>query len=450
MLAECGLVSSTQLTALLTSIAELEASEFRVLENRDAPRGLFLLYEDFLIEELGPETGGVLQTARSRNDLNATVLRLRLRETYSALAREALRLQATLINRAERFAEVTMPVYTHFQAALPVTYGHYLAGVALALERDIEGLFTASVGIDDCPLGAGAAGGTSLPIRPARTAELLGFETAVGNSIDSVASRDFVLRLLAASTILGVTLSRLATDLLIWTTAEFGFINLPDELVGSSSMMPQKRNAYLLEHVQGRSAAVLGAFVASTTAMHAKPFTNSIAVGTEAMNPIWDALRGVRESATLVRLVAMGAKPDEAAMLRRAAEGFTSATELANRLVVERGMSFRSAHREVGSLIKKAVESSHESLEDSAARWNESNDEQVSLAGLDPSSVSRASEYGGGPGPEALKECVRQLRCGWSRKAMQLKQKKEQWARADLNLRTLADQLSITRTAAHE
>ena len=242
MLAERGIVGRECVGALLEEIENLRANNFAPLRERAAPRGLFLLYENYLIEKLGAQTGGVLQTARSRNDLNSTSLRLRLRRPFHGLLREALRMQAVLLRSAARFAGVVMPAYTHYQAAVPITYGHYLAGVATAFGRDIAAFSRAGEGLGQCPLGACAVGGTSLPFDEARTASLLGFVEPVLSSIDAVASRDFVLRLLASATIMGVTLSRLATDLLLWTTAEFGFIRMPDHLVGSSSIMPQKRN----------------------------------------------------------------------------------------------------------------------------------------------------------------------------------------------------------------
>src|SRR6185369_13149244 len=164
------------------------------------------------------------------------------------------------------YADVTMPVYTHYQAAVPITYGHYLTGVGFALSRDIAGLMSVIADLNACPLGAGAVSGTSLPIDPARTAGLLGFDQPVPHSIDAVASRDVILRLLSAAAILGVSLSRVASDLLLWTSVEFGFLTVPDTLAGSSSMMPQKRNVYMLEHVEGRSAAALGAFVHAAAA----------------------------------------------------------------------------------------------------------------------------------------------------------------------------------------
>jgi argininosuccinate lyase len=208
MLAECGIVDHARVARLLKEIEKLRLSDFQPLYGRSAPRGLFLLYEDYLIEKLGARTGGILQTARSRNDLNATILRLRLRLPYLHLLDEVLRAQAVLLRRSQKFADVVMPAYTHYQTAVPVTYGHYLAGVAQALGRDIEALFGAGSGLHQCPLGAGAVGGTSLTINAARTAVLLGFDDPIANSIDAVASRDLILRLLAAQAILGVTLSR--------------------------------------------------------------------------------------------------------------------------------------------------------------------------------------------------------------------------------------------------
>lgn len=426
MLCECKIISEAAACRLLCEIGELEANKFAPLADVNAPRGLYLAYEDFLMKKLGEEIGGVLHTARSRNDLNATTLRLRLRDRYLYLLREALKLQALLIRRARLYGGIVMPAYTHYQAAVPISYGHYLAGIATALERDIKGVMAALAGLDDCPLGAGSVGGTSLPINPQRTAMLLGFGYAVSNSVDAVASRDLILRILAAGAVLGVTLSRLASDLLLWTTTEFGFLSLPDQLIGSSSMMPQKRNPYLLEHVQGRSAMSLGAFVSSATAMHAKPFTNSISVGTEAVTPVWNALQSLTEALILVRLVVAGAEPQPAAMLQRATDGYTPATEFANRLVTETNMPFRGAHHLVGSLINDAIQH-EEPLQHRVARWREENDISLSLDGLDPEAITKATIYGGGPGPASLVSCLEKRRAEWRNFMNQKRAQKQKW-----------------------
>lgn len=441
MLAEEAIVDPVRASSLMKLILELEASKFTPLKGEAAPRGLYLLYEDYLIRQSGTEIGGILHTARSRNDLNATSLLLRLRAPYLHLLREVLRLQAILLRRAQRYGAVVMPLYTHYQAAMPGSYGHYLAGIGSALQRDITSLWSLGAELNRCPLGAGAGGGTSLPIRPERTAQLLGFERPVVHSVDAVASRDLVLRLLAHTAILGVSLSRMSTDFLLWTTAEFGFLCLPDELVGSSSMMPQKRNPYLLEHVQGRGVAALGAFVSAAGAMHAKPFSNSVAVATEGVDPVWRALQDTTEAVLLLRLVVAGAKPQREVMLKRARDGYVTATELANRLVTETGMDFRSAHHLVGGIIRSAIEGNEPSSPDLTACRQEEERPAVSLDSLDPGAVVQSTAYGGGPAALSLQSCLQQLRQEWSTHMRSLADQARRWRDAGLALDNAARDL---------
>lgn len=393
MLAEAGIVDASAAAAVAGEIGRLRAVGFAPLRGREARRGAYLLYEDWLTTRLGPRTAGVLPTGRSRNDLNATVFLLRLRRPYERLLTELTRLQATLLRGARRHAAAVMPAYTHYQAAVPITLGHYLAGVALAVDRDIAPLAGARVALGRCPLGAGAGGGTGVPLDTRRTAELLGFDEPVAHSLDAVAAREPALRLLAGASVLGVTLSRLAADLLLWTTAEFGFLALPDELVGSSSLMPQKRNPFLLEHAKGRAAAPLGAFVAAATAIHATPFANSVAVGTEAAGHVNAALSATADAAVLLRLVVAGARPDPDAMLARAVAGHTGATALADRLVAERGLSFREAHRLVGAVLTETGGDAGDAP--------------------DPSDVVAAARYGAGPGAAISLDAARQRRARW-------------------------------------
>ena len=438
MLAECSLIENSSARSVMTEICKLREDDFAPLRNQSAPRGLYLLYENYLIQKLGAQIGGTLQTARSRNDLNATILKMQLREPLFELLRELLRLQAAVLRRGRRYADVTMPIHTHYQAAVPITYGHYLAGVGYALSRDIAELMTLIEDLNKCPLGAGAVGGTSLRIDPARTARLLGFSQPIAHSIDAVASRDLVLRLLSGAAILGVTLSRVASDLLLWTSSEFGFLTVPDTLVGSSSMMPQKRNVYMLEHVQGRSAAALGAFVHSATAMHASHFTNSIAVGTEAVAPVWLAIKSTSEATTLLRLIICGASPQPEAMLRAASRGYASATELANRLVIEGGLAFRTAHQKVGSLIRSAIENGGKGLEEAAGGWREVKDFSISVDGLDPGSVAQAAIYGGGPGRQSLMASLEILYSDWTSSMKKVREQARRWRDAEISLNEMA------------
>ncbi|WP_432029839.1 argininosuccinate lyase [Streptomyces sp. 1222.5] len=401
MLTERGIVDAARAGALLDTIDALRAADFGPVRDRPMPRGLYLAYEGWLVDRLGQRTGGVLHTGRSRNDLNATTVRLRARAPYARLLDEVLELAGVLLDRAERYRDVVMPAYTHGQPAVPISYGHYLCGVAGAVLRSAAGLLDAGREIDVNPLGAGAVGGTSVPVDPARTAELLGFTAATPNSVDAVASRDFALRMLSASAALGVLMARVARDLTWWTTEEFGLLRMADDLVGSSSMMPQKRNPFLLEHIQGRSSAALAGFTGAATAMSTAGYTNAIAVGTEAVRHLWPGLAGTEEAATLLRLVVAGAEPDRDRMRARARDGFTSATYLAERLVVD-GIPFRTAHHLVGETVLAAL--------DGGLPLSEASRAQPDVAGaaagypadwLDPEKVAAACAHGGGPGGTA-------------------------------------------------
>lgn len=433
MLAESGIVNEERVTRILEAINRLRNENFIPLRQREAGRGLFMLYEDFLIETEGPEIGGILQTARSRNDLNATVLKLRLRRPYLKALQELLRLVAMLLRRAENYSGVVMPLYTHGQAAMPGTYGHYLAGVAAALLRDCEGLLRIAEDLQSSPLGAGALAGTSFPICTDRTAELLGFDSGPINSLDAVASRDCVLRLISGASTAAVTLSRLATDLMQWATAEFDFLRMPDELVGASSAMPQKRNPFLLEHIQGRAASLVGAFVHASTAMHATPFTNSIAVGTESVKPTRGALQDLSEMALIIRMIVTGSQPNREAMLERAARGFTTATEFANNLVREANMDFRSAHRLVGTIVLAAQEQGNFRLEEVATPYFKNHGTRAA-ENLDPSRVAAKLEWGGGPGPSSLRFCLERLQQSWCHCRERKRSQETKWREASAML----------------
>ncbi|WPB88655.1 argininosuccinate lyase [Streptomyces malaysiensis] len=395
MLTECGLLPADTATALLERITRLRAEGFGSLHGLPAPRGLYLMYEGHLVAELGADVGGKLHAGRSRNDIKATVTAMRLRGELTDLLGEVLRLQAVLLSRARAHRDVVMPVYTHFQPAMPVSYGYYLCGIATALDRDITALRQALDELDRCPLGAGAVSGTDLPIEPARTAALLGFTGPPLHAIDAVAARDTLLRTLAAASSAGVTLSRLATDLQLWSTQEFGLIEFPERLVGGSSAMPQKRNAFLLEHVKAKAGAAIGAWTASASAMKSAPFTNSIEVGTEAVAPAWPALAAIRDSVLLAQVLVSGARPMVERMERRTAESFVTATVIANRLVAQ-GVPFRTAHHIVGAAVREAIESGATELGKIDLPDGVSGGTAAELPSL--RDVVEAHDRGGGPG----------------------------------------------------
>nr|WP_194389581.1 lyase family protein [Bradyrhizobium sp. CCBAU 51765] len=228
MLERVGLINRALARKILTELDKLQAEIFQSIACRPAPRGSCLAYEDYLRSRIGNETSN-LHLGRSRNDINATLVKLKLRAPYQELAAELLKLLQVLCGLARGHLETVFPLHTHRQPALPSTFAHHLAAFASALARDLDALLAVHPILNLSYLGAGAGGGTTLPIRPELTARLLGFSSPPLNSIDGVASRDLVLRLLAACAILGSSLSRIAETLLLWV-GDDGLATLPDEL----------------------------------------------------------------------------------------------------------------------------------------------------------------------------------------------------------------------------
>ncbi len=443
MLAEEHIADVTAVRRMLRQIDELRGSRFSAVRGRPMPRGLYLAYESHLSEVLGEEVGGIAHAGRSRNDLNAAVLRLRAREPYSALVTAAARLCEELLAGADRYRDVIMPAYTHGQAAVPVTYGHYLAALACPVTRAIDNLLLAGGELETNPLGAGAVGGTSIPIDARRTTALLGFARPAANSIDAVASRDFALQMLAAATILGVALTRAAHDFSLWSTEEFGFLHVPDDLVGSSSMMPQKRNPFLLEHVQGKAAGCLGSFAGAVSAMSTAAYTNAIAVGTEGVTHLWAGLQSVTDATDLLRLLVAGTEPAGERMLQRAEAGNTVATHLAE-LLVRRGVAFRTAHHRVGKMVTVAL-GKGEPLPKVAAESlrGEFDGTGIDADRLTPAMVARAARYGGGPGSATTPERLGELGSELLRLQRVLTDRRQRWEQGRCLLNEAVQQITF-------
>jgi argininosuccinate lyase len=417
MLTECGLIGADSAAKLLVEIRSLRHNGFLPLRGRPAPRGTYLLYEDYLIKTLGADVGGVLHTGRSRNDLKATMHHMRMRRLVLTVLAGLLRLQAVLLSRARRHRMTVMPAYSQYQPATPVSYGYYLLGIAESLDRDILGVLQACDGLHRCPLGAASGTGTDIAIDATRTAQLLGFSQPVEHAAYAIASRDTLVRLMSACVMAGLTLSRLAADLQLWSTPEFGMIGFPDSLVGSSSAMPQKRNPFLLEHIKGGSGVLIGAWTSAVTNIKNAPFGNSVEVSTEAVAPIWPGVERLTDVIQLAISVVAGARPCPGAMLRSADEGFTVATAMANQLVGQ-GLPFRIAHRAIGSLITELLASPDGQTLDSRldrilAAEGVSQHVHLTDADLDPAAVSAATDFGGGPGPRSFTAAQHRMTGAW-------------------------------------
>ena len=232
--------------------------------------------EEAVLQQAGPEVGGNMHIAKSRNDQVTTAIRMELRKNLIDLMLSVMQMQESLTEMAEKHLETVILEYTHLQPAQPVTFAHYLLSRFDALERDLQRLQAAYTRVNLCPMGAGALATTSFPINRERVAELLGFDGLVENSIDAVGSRDFILETIAALTLVAVNLSQLAEDLIVWSSPDFGVVELPDDFTSTSSMMPQKKNPEVPEVIRARASHVLGDFRCSSSrhegdAVHVQP-----------------------------------------------------------------------------------------------------------------------------------------------------------------------------------
>ncbi|MGY3034066.1 argininosuccinate lyase [Bradyrhizobium sp. USDA 4354] len=440
MLERVGLIDRDLTRKVLAELDKMQSENFQSVAGRPAPRGSYLAYEDYLRSIIGKEASN-LHLGRSRNDINATLVKLKLRGPYQELAAELLKLLQVLCGLARDHLKTVFPLHTHRQPALPSTFAHHLMAFAGALARDLDAVLALRQYLNVSCLGAGAGGGTTLPILPELTARLLGFATAPSNSIDSVASRDLILRLLAGCAILGSTLSRIAETLLLWV-GEAGLASLPDELVGSSSAMPQKRNPFLLEQVQGKAGAIIGCFVAAVTAMHSTPFTNCVAVGTEATRHIWPGIDHSIGAARLIRLCFSGlsiAEGTASAMLERS---FTNAMETSTRVAIEHGLDFRSAHSEVGQLVTIAIESGAVSLSEIMQDGRRLGS-QISPA---PDVIAGTARAGGGPAPEVVAAALDDLERRIERTAALLRDLGIGWSQAQEELRSAIARFDVGPT----
>lgn len=404
MLQTVGLLEPGGASGLLAGIEQIEQDNFKILRGVPAARGLYFLYEDALRRMVGEDLGGRLHTARSRNDLKTTVLNLRMRDAGLAMADSLARLINVLLDRAEKHRATIMPAYTQFQAASPSSYGHYLLGVANALLRHLQDLLDLVQSLDECPMGACGIAGTDLPIDPVQVAELLGFARPMPIAGDAIASRDRMLQLMSIQANAAITLSRLAADLQLWTTQEFDLIGLPDSLVGTSSLMPQKRNPYLLEHIKSDAAHCTSAWVDAAMCIAKVPFTNSVEAGNESTLGLWSSVKALTRSLELMSLLIAAAQPNTHRMRALTANSWIGSTAIVNALV-RADVPLRTAHELVGGAVRQATAAgAHPSAEAILAELPEDVSAKIRELGIDfePEAILERSNFGGGPGPASF------------------------------------------------
>jgi len=353
MLAARGIIPHNDAQAiregLITVLSEIESGDFTFSETLE---DIHMNVESRLREIIG-EPAGRLHTARSRNDQVATDFRMWVRDQLDALDGALTGLSIALVSQAEAGVDWVMPGFTHLQVAQPVTWGHHMLAYVEMFARDMGRFSDARKRMNECPLGAAALAGTSFPIDRKMTAEALEFDRPSANSIDAVSDRDFALEFLSAASICAVHLSRLAEELVIWSTAQFRFVEMSDRFSTGSSIMPQKKNPDAAELVRAKSGRVLGATVSLFTVMKGLPLTYSKDMQ-EDKEQVFDAadslMLAIAAMEGIVRDMSVNVVQLEAA----AAAGHSTATDLADWLVRERGLPFRDAHRVTGALVALA------------------------------------------------------------------------------------------------
>ncbi len=353
MLAACAIITDTDNAAIQEGLddilAEIESGRFPY---RDEFEDIHLNIEARLSELIG-ETAGRLHTARSRNDQVATDFRLWVRDRLDGFSESLAELQRALLGQADAHADILMPGFTHLQVAQPVTFGHHMLAYVEMFGRDRARFKDARTRMNECPLGAAALAGTPYPIDRDMTSTALGFRAPMANSLDAVSARDFALEALSAASICATHLSRLAEEIVIWTSAQFAFVSLSDKFTTGSSIMPQKRNPDAAELVRAKVGRISGALISLTMVMKGLPLAYSKDMQ-EDKEPVFEAFDALSLALAAMTGMAADLSPNKANMEAAAGSAFSTATDLADWLVRELGIPFRQAHHATGEIVALA------------------------------------------------------------------------------------------------
>jgi len=407
MLAATGIISRADADAILAGLdqisGEIEAGNFTI---DPALEDIHMHVESRLAKIIG-DAAGRLHTARSRNDQVATDFRLWVRDAIDNLDGDLGDLQRALLARAEEHAETLMPGFTHLQVAQPVTFGHHLMAYVEMFGRDRGRLADACRRLNENPLGSAALAGTSFPIDRHMTAAALGFDRPTANSLDAVSDRDFALEFLSAASICAVHLSRLAEELVIWSSAQFRFASLSDSFSTGSSIMPQKRNPDAAELIRAKTGRIVGSLNTLLIVMKGLPLAYSKDMQ-EDKEPTFDAAESISLCVAAMTGMIADLKVNEKVLLASASTGFATATDLADWLVQNLDMPFRRAHHVTGSLVKLAegrgCDLSDLSLDDMRSVEPGITDAVFGVLTVEQSVASRRSY--GGTAPDRVREAI--------------------------------------------
>lgn len=407
MLGKAGILNTMEVEQILSGLDAIEKSvENGELEWKVSLEDVHMNIEARLTDRIGI-AGKKLHTGRSRNDQVATDVRLWLREQVDGISHELRRLQHALVALAEREAATILPGFTHLQVAQPITFGHHMLAWFEMLQRDYERLQDCRKRINVMPLGAAALAGTTYPIDREYTAELLGFERPARNSLDAVSDRDFAIEFTAAASLIMMHLSRFSEELILWTSAQFDFIRLPDRFCTGSSIMPQKKNPDVPELVRGKSGRIFGHLIALLTLMKGQPLAYN-KDNQEDKEPLFDTVDNLLGSLRAFADMMPHVQPKPDKMRRAAMQGFSTATDLADYLV-RKGLPFRDAHEVVGKAVALGVDSGRDlsemALSELQAFSDIIADDVFEVLTLEGSVAAR--DHLGGTAPEQVRKQVK-------------------------------------------
>jgi argininosuccinate lyase len=410
MLAHVNVLTAAERDAIVKGLkqieAEIDAGAFAwSVELEDVHMNI----ESRLTSRIG-DAGKKLHTGRSRNDQVATDVRLYLRDGIDETLHAVAGLQRAILDVAEREAETVMPGFTHLQIAQPVTFGHHLLAWFEMLARDAERLADCRKRVNVMPLGSAALAGTSFPIDRAYTAKLLGFETVSENSLDAVSDRDFAIEFVAGASLLMMHLSRMAEELILWSSSQFEFIELSDAFCTGSSIMPQKKNPDVPELVRGKTGRVVGHLMALLTLMKGQPLAYN-KDNQEDKEPVFDTLDTILASLKIYAAMLPSMTVKRENLARAARQGYSTATDLADYLV-RQGVAFRDAHEIVGRAVRLAIDSARElsELDLEELKQLHGGIEADVFGVLTPEGSVRARTHAGGTAPVRVREAINRAR----------------------------------------
>lgn len=411
MLTEKKIINFQTGAKLLNALSEIDQK----MKLNTSLEDVHLTVEEEVNKKVNSETGGNLHIAKSRNDQVATAIRMELRKDILKLMNVIVILQESLVELGEKHTETLIPSYTHLHPAQPVTFAHILVAYVDALQRSLKRLEESFPRVNMCPMGAGAIATTSFPINRSRTAKLLGFTKVLENSIDAVGSRDFLLEALANLTLLGMDISRMVEDLIVWSSPDFAIIDLPDNFSFTSSIMPQKKNPDVLEVIRARMSQILGNFVASATTLKALPSGYNLDLQ-ELTPKLWESIQTIQSSLCMLSELTKNLNINQKIFSKHILN-YSTTTELANMLVKKHNVPFRTSHKIVGTVVATLLDKNLALSQLTPQLLNKTAKESAGLTiavkpvdinnSIDPKKFVESHNTIGGPAPEEVKRMLK-------------------------------------------